>query len=187
MKIPAGAAYLPDYIDAPTETALECHVDASNWLGDLKRRVQHYGYRYDYKARRVTGESYIGPLPFWLLDLADRLVRDGIFSKTPDQVIVNEYLPGQGIAPHVDCEPCFGDIVASLSLGSTCLMEFRDTQSDEILVHTLEPRSLLILGGEARFDWKHGIPPRKSDIVGAVRTPRTRRLSLTFRTVIRAE
>lgn len=43
MKIPAGAAYLPDYIDAPTEVALERHVDASIWLDDLKRRIQHYG------------------------------------------------------------------------------------------------------------------------------------------------
>jgi hypothetical protein len=26
-------------------------IDAQPWLGDLKCRVQHYGYRYDYQAR----------------------------------------------------------------------------------------------------------------------------------------
>ena len=35
---------------------------------------------------------------------------------------VNEYLPGQGIAQHVDCVPCFGGTVASLSLLSPCTM-----------------------------------------------------------------
>tara|TARA_R110002020_G_scaffold27552_5_gene88816 strand:- start:4922 stop:5056 length:135 start_codon:yes stop_codon:yes gene_type:complete len=44
-------------------------------------------------------------LPDWLLPIARRLVADGFFAAMPDQVIVNECLPGQAIAPHVDCEP----------------------------------------------------------------------------------
>ena len=34
-----------------------------------------------------------------------------------EQAIVNEYEPGQGIAPHVDRD-CFGPVVATVSLGS---------------------------------------------------------------------
>lgn len=44
----------------------------------------------------------------------------------------------------------------------------------------LEPKSLLILQGEARSVWKHGIAARKSD--NGVK--RQRRVSLTFRKVI---
>lgn len=44
----------------------------------------------------------------------------------------------------------------------------------------LEPNSLLVLQGEARYKWKHGIAPRKSD--NGVR--RGRLISLTFRKVI---
>ena len=43
------------------------------------------------------------------------------FDYEPDQVTVNEYLPGQGIAPHVDTHSAFEDGIASLSLGSSCV------------------------------------------------------------------
>jgi len=160
------------------------HIDRAGWIKDLKRRVQHYGYRYDFRERRVTEGSYLGALPDWLLPIARRLVADGFFAAMPDQVIVNEYQPRQGIAPYVDCEPSFGDTIASLSLGSACLMEFRKAGQSERLDHLLEPRSLLILSGEARYGWKHGIAARKTDVVDGVKRPRARRMSLTFRTVV---
>jgi alkylated DNA repair dioxygenase AlkB len=47
----------------------------------------------------------------------------------------------------------------------------------------LEPRSLLILSSEARYEWTHEIPARKSDEVNGVKQPRARRISLTFRTL----
>ncbi|WP_421951122.1 alpha-ketoglutarate-dependent dioxygenase AlkB [Pelagibacterium sp.] len=182
--LPPTARYVPDYVDEAYELALLHSIDKSAWLGDLKRRVQHYGFRYDYKARRVTNESYLGPLPDWLEILADRLRKDSIFQAHPDQVIVNEYFPGQGIAPHVDCEPCFGEIIASLSLGSACLMEFSDIHSGHTAIQVLAPRSLLVLSDEARFNWTHGIPARKSDVIDGKKIARGRRVSLTFRTVI---
>ncbi len=185
--IPPSASYLSDYISGTAAIELlEC-IDALSWRDDLKRRVQHYGYRYDYKARRVTADSYLGPLPNWLGALATRLAKEGVFEDVPDQVIVNEYLPGQGIAAHVDCEPCFGDIIASLSLGSGCTMEFTPLRMQEALNQRLEPGSLLVLKGESRFEWKHGIPARKSDEVGEAWVQRARRVSLTFRNVVRTQ
>lgn len=184
--LPAGALYRPNYLSQIEEIALLGEIDKLPWLGDLKRRVQHYGYRYDYKARRVTDDAYLGSLPDWLDDLASRLWKEGIFENKPDQVIVNEYLPGQGIAAHVDCEPCFGGTIASLSLGSTCEMEFSSLHSGDSLSQLLEPQSLLILKDEARFGWKHGIPARKSDIVEKQKIARRRRVSLTFQTVVLA-
>ena len=183
--IPPSARYLPDYVDAAKARELLAQIDALPWRDDLRRRVQHYGYRYNYKARRVTRDSYLGPLPEWLATLAGGLSADGIFEAVPDQVIVNEYLPGQGIAAHVDCEPCFGDMIASLSLGSGCTMEFTPLGPQPALAHRLEPASLLVLEGASRFDWKHGIAARRSDEVGGASVPRGRRVSLTFRNVIR--
>jgi|TARA_A100001391_G_scaffold63912_1_gene39786 alkylated DNA repair dioxygenase AlkB len=182
--LPPAAHYMPNYVDEACELALLHAIDNSAWLGDLKRRVQHYGFRYDYRARRVTDESRLGPLPDWLEVLAGRLWKDSIFQAQPDQVIVNEYLPGQGIAPHVDCEPCFGETIASLSLGSACLMDFSNIHSGNTATQVLAPRSLLVLSGEARFNWTHGIPARKSDVIDGKKIARGRRVSLTFRTVI---
>lgn len=158
-------------------------IDARPWRADLKRRVQHYGWRYDYRARRVTEAMRLGPLPGWLLALADAVGDLAEFDRRPDQVIVNAYLPGQGISAHVDCEPCFGPAIASLSLGGRAEMVFRHRHSGERRSLVLEPLMLLILSGEARHDWTHEIPARKSDVITGVRQPRTRRVSLTFRTV----
>ncbi|WP_231289239.1 hypothetical protein [Rickettsia bellii] len=43
--------------------------------------------------------------------LCDSLHKQNIFHEIPDQVIINEYMPGQGIAPHTDCIPCFSDTI----------------------------------------------------------------------------
>lgn len=179
-----GLRYLPDFVDAATEAALIATIDQQPWLDDLKRRVQHYGWRYDYKARGITQDLRIGAIPDWLAGLCARLNAEGIFSHTPDQVIINEYQSGQGISAHVDCVPCFGDTIASLSLGSACVMDFTHAATLEKQSHLLEPRSLLVLSDDARYHWQHAIPARKSDKWRGQNIPRSRRISLTFRTVI---
>lgn len=180
----SGLSYLPDFIDADNEAALITTIDQQPWLNDLKRRVQHYGWRYDYKARGITQDLRIGVIPDWLAGLCERLSAEGIFSRTPDQVIINEYQPGQGISAHVDCVPCFGDTIASLSLGSACVMDFTHATTGEKQSHPLEPRSLVVLSDDARYHWQHAIPARKSDKWRGHTIPRTRRISLTFRTVV---
>jgi alkylated DNA repair dioxygenase AlkB len=177
-----GLLYLPDFITADEVATLFSFIDQQPWLTDLKRRVQHYGYRYDYTARRVDASMRIGEMPECLLRYAKRLCAAGYFLNLPDQVIVNEYLPGQGIAPHIDCIPCFGERIASVSLGSACVMEF--SRGNQKISHLLEPRSLLLLAGDARYHWKHGIPSRKKDIWGGTVLLRERRVSLTFRNVL---
>ena len=47
----------------------------------------------------------------------------------------------------------------------------------------LPARSLLLMQDEARFNWSHGIAPRKHDKVDGVLIPRQRRISLTLRQV----
>src|SRR5262249_44894883 len=114
-------------------------VDGQPWLSDRQRRVQHYGYRYDYKARKVDPSLYLGPLPDWAAHLAARLRAEGWFDSLPDQLIVNEYEPGRGISKHVDCVPCFGPTVGSLSLGASCVLEMgRAKEKVPLLLH---PRS----------------------------------------------
>lgn len=180
----AGLKYVPEYAAGPAETALLAAVDAEPWRDDLKRRVQHYGYRYDYTARTVDPSMYLGPLPEWAQPLAARLVADGYMAAEPDQVIVNEYEPGQGINAHVDCVPCFGPVVCSLTLGSQCVMELTAVESGEVESLLLERGSLLVLSGDARYNWRHGIRGRKTDKVSEQVLARGRRVSLTFRTVV---
>lgn len=42
-----GLARIDDWIGKAEEGQLLGLVDAGSWRNDLKRRVQHFGYRYD--------------------------------------------------------------------------------------------------------------------------------------------
>lgn len=179
-----GLYYHPDFVNVETEKALLHTIDSQIWQNPLKRRVQHYGYIYDYRRRTIDGSMRLGALPNWLQEIAEQLHTDGWIAAVPDQVIINEYVPGQGIAAHVDCEPCFGDTILSLSLGSACMMNFQHTTSEKRASQLLAARSLIVMQGNARYLWKHGIVARKSDRVGGRTLKRRRRVSLTFRKAI---
>jgi len=180
-----GLTYIPEFITLSEQKNILAKIDAASWLTDLQRRVQHYGYKYDYKSRKVNPSDYIAPLPDWAMAIARRIYP--VYSPTlPDQAIVNEYQPGQGIANHVDCKLCFTHAIASLSLVSTCVMDFICIQTGERLSLLLEPRSLIVMEGAARYDWTHGIAKRKKDCFQGEVILRERRVSVTFRTVILA-
>ena len=177
INIP-GLTYIPSYISSEYEQELLNLIDSQKWNLDLKRRTQHYGYKYDYTARSVDPSYYLGEMPYWIDELCNKLCAESIFIEKSDQVIINEYMPGQGITSHIDCVPCFAGTICSLSLVSGCIMDL--TYGDIKKSIPLEPHSLLVLQGEARYKWKHGIAARKSD--NGVK--RQRRISLTFRKVI---
>jgi alkylated DNA repair dioxygenase AlkB len=177
-----GLTYIPKFITLEQEGALMAKIDAQPWSLELKRRVQHYGYAYDYKSRRIDPKHYLGDLPNWLDFFCRKLWNQGLFQTCPDQVIINEYLPGQGISPHIDCIPCFEDTIASLSLGTASVMDFLHPTKGQAS-QLLEPKSLLILQHEARYTWKHGIAARKRDVLQGIWFERGRRVSLTFRKV----
>ena len=179
-----GLRYVPNFITRKEELDLLTLINDEPWLNDLKRRVQHYGYKYDYRSRSLNYAMYLGDLPSWSDPFTRRMYDKGFIEETADQLIVNEYLPGQGIANHIDCQPCFGETILSLSLGSTCLMDFVHVESKRIISLLLEPRSLLIMSNDARHKWTHGIGGRKSDEYSGKSFPRETRVSLTFRKVI---
>ena len=179
-----------DFISKEEENQLLQNIDKSVWLSDLKRRVQHYGYKYDYKAKRIDKNFFIGNIPIWMDFLIDRLQECQLIGFRPDQAIINEYVDDQGIAAHIDCEPCFGDTIISISLGGQCVMNFQrdaNTKEHDKLPCFIPPRTLIVMTKESRFNWYHGIPPRKTDKFNNQIHKRQRRVSITFRKVIIAE
>jgi len=175
-----GLTYFSEILDPSIQTMVMDKIDASPWRDDLKRRVQHYGYRYDYKSRNVDRSMQIGELPEFAIEIAHRMIDLDLIAEVPDQMIVNEYEPGQGISAHVDCEPCFKDSIVTISLGSVYEMDFISVETGEVRSILLELGSAVIMTGESRYRWMHRIKARKSDR-GVLRG---RRVSLTFRNVI---
>lgn len=131
--LPPGLMFIPNFITSEEEIFLMQKVDEGEWNDALKRRTQHYGrkradslagFAYDYTQRAVSRSNpNAPPLPEWWEILRERLRQ--FDERPPEQLIVNEYFPGQGISKHKDAGS-FGEPVVSISLGSTCIMTFRN-------------------------------------------------------------
>lgn len=184
IKKVSGLTYIPDYIKLDEQNLLSETIDVQKWSIKSQRRIQEYGYKYDYKNGAFASSTYLGALPDWTQTIATRLYNDGLMGNMPEQVIVNEYQPGQGIISHIDCIPCFGNTIITLSLGSDCVMNFTHSQTKEKAKILLKPGSLLIFQGEARYVWEHGIAECNRDNYKGKEFVRTRRVSLTFREIL---
>lgn len=152
------------------------------------RQVWHYGYEFRYKHNDVDLHKPIkDALPDVLKDLIVKMMNQQVTAKEPDQITVNKYEPGHGIPPHIDNPEAFDDTLASLSLGSHTVMDFR--RNEQHVQVLLRQRSLLSFTGESRYRWTHGICPRKVDLVptrlsqGLTPVNRATRYSVTFRKV----
>lgn len=187
-----GFHYEPNFLSEEDERSLIEWIDQQEWSTELPRRVQHYGWRYDYRGRKVDSSSYIGNLPAELFDLAQRLHDRKLVPQLPDQVIVNEYQPGQGISPHIDAPSSFADGIAMVSLLDSWEMAFHAPGSKRKGPNVvLEKGSVAIVKSDARYKWKHEIAKRKTDpYVDEAgkrrRRKRQRRISLTFRKVLQS-
>ena len=175
-----GLVYIPDFLTEVQEAELIAAIDKGEWSNVLKRRVQHFGWRYDYRSREIDTSMRLGPLPEWASVLAERLKAERLLPHVADQVIVNEYVRNQGISKHTDCVPCFADGIAMISLLESWEMIFRDKGGRSHLPKLLERRSVTIMSGDVRYHWSHEIPSRYTEPTGL---RRQRRVSLTFRRV----
>jgi alkylated DNA repair dioxygenase AlkB len=176
---PRGFRYREEIVTEEEEAALvvslgELNLKPFKFHGHLgNRRVVSFGLKYDYGRRAVEPAS---AMPAFLDDLLMRVA--DFAGHEPDvfhQVGVNEYRPRAGIGWHKD-KPQFG-IVVGVSLLAPATMRFRraDGSRWRRISHTVKPRSIYILSGEARTEWEHSIPPLTE-----------LRYSVTFRTLAEA-
>jgi alkylated DNA repair dioxygenase AlkB len=173
-----GLSYRCDEISEEQEQTLLRELDEKGqWVpitdSPNSRRVQHYGFRYDYRSGRISEPTTIIPSEFFEIFPLAR-------ERGMNQVIVNEYDPGQGISAHTDSN-AYGDTILCYTIGSGATMRF--TKGGDRIDLYVEPRSVYIMEGEARYHWKHEMVARKSDTIDGKKIPRGRRISITFRSV----
>ena len=176
--LPPGFHYRPNFITEVEEHRL-LEAIAAVAFSDFKmrgivarRRVAFFGESYD----RAKAE----PLPAFLLPLRAEIARwAGVDSDAFAMALVNEYRPRTPIGWHRDA-PQY-DVVAGISLLSSCSMKFRPyrspadaTSGRRSATHELilDRRSAYLMTQSSRTEYEHHIPP-----VTALR------YSITFRTL----
>jgi alkylated DNA repair dioxygenase AlkB len=177
-----GLLLYPDFINEPMEADLINEIDGQTWVVDYDRRLQYYGYRNELEAPYALIRFPV-PMPPLIRKLPEDLVEQKIVSLQPDQVIVNEYAPGEGLRPHKD-RNYFENQICGVSLGSGCIMRFIKISGGDVVDVEMPRRSVYVMQDEARYKWNHSMPPRKKDVVAGDVKHRERRLSITYRKVI---
>ncbi|KAL3915821.1 MAG: hypothetical protein SGPRY_007067 [Prymnesium sp.] len=144
---------------------LDC-VDNSpthSWTQLRGRRLQQYG------GTPLPSEPMkVEALPAWISSVVARVVDAGVFppSLPPNHVLLNEYLPGQGIDPHRD-GPLYHPLVAIISMGSHCTFQFvtDDLQRQPQESFLLPSRGLFLFEGDAYEKLLHTVPAKDADVM----------------------
>ena len=130
------------------------------------RRVAHFGYYYSYKG---TGLTPAPPIPDWLDDLLD--IKLPMLEGKMDQIIINEYRPGQQIAYHTDHTGLFGPVIACITVGHSVPIKFRCDGMVKQL--DIKSGSMYVMTGKARYNWEHSLKNNSTET----------RYSITYRTI----
>ncbi|WP_053058294.1 alpha-ketoglutarate-dependent dioxygenase AlkB [Pedobacter sp. BMA] len=176
-----GLFLFPDFIDEELEKQLLSEIDNQIWAVDYSRRLQYYGYRNELESPYDLIPFPV-PIPPKIYQLSEKLVSTGTLQYQPDQVIINEYVPGEGIKPHKD-RAYYENQICGVNLGSGCVMRFIKGANLEVIDVEIPRRSMYIMQDDSRKKWSHGIPPRKKDKLNGEFQHRQRRVSITYRKV----
>jgi alkylated DNA repair dioxygenase AlkB len=177
--LPAGFVYRPDFLTPEEERVVLAGVGALEFhevrmRGQVaRRRTAHFGWTYGYETWRIEPGP---PIPGFLLALRARVGALGAVDPGDlVEVLVTHYPPGAGIGWHRDA-PMFG-VVVGVSLAGACRLRFQHGTGAgrRTAVAVVAARSAYALDGAARWQWRHSIPPGK-----------TERYSVTYRTLRRS-
>nr|XP_036225655.1 alpha-ketoglutarate-dependent dioxygenase alkB homolog 6 isoform X5 [Bactrocera oleae] len=168
-ECPPSAVYIPNFITSEEEKRILSQISRTpkpKWTQLLNRRLINYG-----GVPHPNG-MLAEEIPEWLQVYMGKINNLNFFqSQKANHVLVNEYLPGQGIMPHTD-GPLFHPIISTITCGSYTKND-NDTEplQREYLTREinfkmlLEPRSLLILKDELYNNYLHGIDEVKQDVL----------------------
>lgn len=131
-----GLTLIENFIHPDEESAILGQFDSdAKWECGINRRVQHYGYRFNYQTLQLDASIDLPTIPPSLIELLQQKIEN--FNSTSqevqshlhsvNQLTINDYQPGQGIASHIDTECCFGPVIFILSLGSGITMTFTES------------------------------------------------------------
>ncbi len=177
-ELPEGFLYQPGFLSESEESELLRTIEslefgAYDFRGYIaKRRVVAYGGGYESGPRRMAIADKT--IPEFLSEIRERAAAvAGMGAGEIVQAMVTEYSAGTPIGWHRD-SPQFETIIG-ISLLSSCRLRLKPYKGEgKIISVLLEPRSIYVMRGAARWNFQHSIPAVKE-----------LRYSITLRTLSR--
>lgn len=174
---PDGFVYAPDFLTSARESELLEQIRAlefreaqyKEWRA--RRRIAAFGGSYDFSRNRLTPAP---PIPAFLYTLRSEAASWAAVPGTRiEHAMIAEYPPGAPLGWHRDV-PDFEEVIG-ISLLGHARMRFRPwppraNERSRWMIE-LEPRSIYVMRGAARWQWQHAVSPTKE-----------LRYSITFRT-----
>jgi len=184
VAYPNGLRLIENFISPDTESRIINRLLLFEKSRLSKRSILQFGRKIDFATKSIS--SFVDDIPEELHPVLSKISE--LTSEKYDQILINLYDPGDSFPSHVDDPIAYGDTICSLSLLSDYNINFKNYIGDRTgdrFDMNLPRRSLLIMSGEARYNWKHGILPKTFDYCsdGSIR-PRKSRISITCRKVI---
>ncbi|XP_012219453.2 alpha-ketoglutarate-dependent dioxygenase alkB homolog 6 [Linepithema humile] len=167
-QIPDSACYIPNFITEEEEKQVMKYINNApqpKWMQLSNRRTQIWG------GIMLPKGMIADEIPSWLQKYIDKVTALNVFESgvVPNHVLINEYLPGQGIMAHTDGS-LFYPVVMTISCGSHTLLDFykrldtTEQQQPKLEFSLLlERRSLLILQKDLYHNYLHSIAERDTD------------------------
>lgn len=163
--------YIPNVISELDEKSIIEQIQCTptqRWTKLRNRSLQQWGGKVT-----INGLVNIESIPQYMNCCIERVQSMNIFIDNdiqPNHVLLNQYLPAQGISPHMD-GPLYTPLVTILSLQSTVMLKFygrlpNGSQLNHHLYSVLcEPRSLLVFSDDIYCNMWHAIDMSAHDIV----------------------
>lgn len=173
-----GLFYIQNYLTSSETNMIQAKISNEINLEPISkkpnsRRVAHYGYYYSYNK---TGLTPAPQIPHYLEKIVNEKRINNLLGfnliKIPfEQVIINEYKPGQEINYHTDHKILFGPIIVCITVGQAVPIHFK--LDNEVKIINVAANSMYIMTDEARNLWKHYLKNNNDK----------NRYSITYRTI----
>lgn len=175
-----GIHVVKDFISQDEEGQLVTLIDSRQpWVPSQEGRAkQDYGPKISFLKRKVSVGNF-GGFPDFAVSLFNRMQETSpsiLGDFVPVEFCILEYTPERGsyIRPHFDDKWIWGDRLITVNLLSETVLRLTrefNIPPFEIAIR-MPARSLLVISGEARYDWLHSI--NRYDI-------KSRRIAMTWR------
>ena len=178
IAFPLDGIYLvADFLSETEEDKLLTAIDNDIWIPSQSGRLkQDFGIKINFKKQTIKTKYFTG-MPMYSQEVIQRLQTHRLLTDFQSVELCNlDYRSERGshIDPHIDDTWIWGERLITINLLSNtilCLIP-KEEHSNKIIYIPLPRRWMIVLYGDARYEYKHAIQRRH--IHG-------RRLAVTFR------